>query len=139
WYGLSPGRTTTVTLETGVDVLVELETVGEVDDDGLRTLHLRVNGAPRPITVRDRSVEVRSTRARRPEPGDPGHVGSALPGVVMVKVAVGDAVLKGQPLAVVEAMKMESTVTSPRDGTVTEIAVATGDAVEAGDLLVVLA
>ena len=139
WYGLSPGQTTTVTLETGVDVLVELETVGEVDDDGLRTLHLRVNGAPRPITVRDRSVEVRSTRARRAEPGDPSHVGSALPGVVMVKVAVGDVVTKGQPLAVVEAMKMESTVTCPRDGTVTEIAVATGDAVEAGDLLVVLA
>ena len=138
WYGLLPGQTTTVALEAGVDVLVELETVGEVGDDGQRTLHLRVNGAPRPISVRDRSVEVRSTRARRAEPGESGHVGAALPGVVLVKVAVGDAVTKGQPLAVVEAMKMESTVTSPRDGTVTEVAVASGDAVEAGDLLVVL-
>ena len=120
-------------------MLVELETVGEPDDEGRRTLHLRVNGAPRPISVRDRAVEVRSTRARRAEPAEPGHVGSALPGVVMLQVAVGDVVTKGQGLAVVEAMKMESTVTSPRDGTVTELAVATGDAVEAGDLLVVLA
>ena len=56
----------------------------------------------------------------------------------MLKVAAGDPVRKGQPLAVVEAMKMESTVTSPRDGTVTEVARASGDAVEAGDLLMVL-
>jgi pyruvate carboxylase len=138
WYGLRPGHTVTVELEPGVDVLVELETVGEVDDDGMRTLHLRVNGQPRPISVRDRSVEVRSTRARRADPNDVGHVASGLPGVVMLKVAVGDVVEKGQPLAVVEAMKMESTVTSPRHGTVTEVSVAGGAAVEAGDLLLVL-
>ena len=138
WYGLVPGHRVAVELEPGVDVLVELETVGEVDDDGMRTLHLRVNGQPRPIAVRDRSVDVRSTRARRADPADPGHVASGLPGVVMLKVAAGDAVEKGQPLAVVEAMKMESTVTSPRAGTVQEVAVDSGAAVEAGDLLLVL-
>ena len=56
----------------------------------------------------------------------------------MLKVAVGDSVKQGQPLVVVEAMKMESTVTSPQDGTVKELAVVAGAAVEAGDLLVVL-
>ena len=138
WYGLRPGHPVTVGLQPGVDVVVELETVGEPDDDGLRTLHLRVNGAPRPVSVRDRGVQVTSTRARRADPADTGQIGSALPGVVMLKVAAGDPVRKGQPLAVVEAMKMESTVTSPRDGTVTEVARASGDAVEAGDLLMVL-
>jgi pyruvate carboxylase len=81
---------------------------------------------------------VKSGAARRADPSAPGHVGSPLPGVVMLKVAVGDVVKQGQPLVVVEAMKMESTVTSPQDGTVTETAVVTGAAVEAGDLLVVL-
>jgi len=138
FYGLEPGHTVTVCLEPGVEVLVELETVGEVSDGGLRTLHLRVNGQPRPVQVRDASVTVRSTRARRADPADPRQVGAALPGVVLPRVTVGDRVVKGQALAVVEAMKMESTISSPADGTVTEVAVAAGANVEVGDLLVVL-
>ena len=138
FYGLQPGREVTVPLETGKDVLVELETVGDLDDHGLRTLFLRVNGAPRQVHVRDRSVAVTSAQARRADPADPRHVGAALPGVVMPKVAAGDPVAKGQPLAVVEAMKMESSVTSPRDGTVAEVVVTAGGTVEVGDLLFVL-
>ncbi len=138
FYGLRPGRTVSVDLEPGVEVLVELETVGEVSDNGLRTLHLKVNGQPRPVQVRDRSVEVRETTRRRADPADPGQVGAALPGIVLPRVAVGDAVVRGQALAVVEAMKMESTVSSPCDGTVREVAVTAGANVEVGDLLVVL-
>ena len=118
--------------------MVALETVGEIDDAGMRTLHLRVNGAPRPVQVRDRSVAVTSRQARRAEAGNPAHIGAGLPGIVVAKVAVGDTVTKGQPLAVIEAMKMESTVTSPVDGTVAEVVVAAGASVEVGDLLVVL-
>ena len=114
------------------------ETVGELAADGMRTLHVRVNGQPRPVRVRDRSVQVQDKAARRADPGDPRQVGAALPGLVMPKVAAGDRVTKGQALAVVEAMKMESTVSSPADGTVVEVAVAAGTNVEVGDLLVVL-
>ena len=139
FYGLEPGRTVTVCLEAGVEVLVALETVGEVSRDGLRTLHLRVNGQPRPVQVRDRSVQVESRTAARADPADAAHVGAGLPGVVMVKVAVGDAVTKGQALAVIEAMKMESTVSCPRDAVVAQVLVADGTNVDVGDLLVVLA
>ncbi len=138
FYGLEPGRTVTVSLEAGVEVLVELETLGEAGEDGLRTLHLRVNGQPRPVQVRDRSVRVEKVTARRANPADPQHVGAALPGVVLPKVAAGDRVEKGQALAVIEAMKMESTISSPSDGTVAEVAAAAGANVEVGDLLVVL-
>jgi pyruvate carboxylase len=138
FYGLSPGRPVSVHLEAGVEVLVELQTVGELSEGGMRTLHVRVNGQPRPVQVRDRSVQVQDTAARRADPGDPRHVGAALPGLVLPKVSAGDRVTKGQALAVVEAMKMESTVSSPADGTVVEVAVATGTNVEVGDLLVVL-
>ena len=139
FYGLQPGRTVTVCLEAGVEVLVELDTVGELSEHGMLTLHVRVNGQPRPVRVRDRSVQVESKRARRADPADPKQVGAALPGLVMPKVQVGDRVQKGQALAVVEAMKMESTVSSPADGTVAELAIADGVNVEVGDLLVVLA
>ena len=138
FYGLEPGRTVAVFLEAGVEVLVELETVGEISDDGLRTLHLRVNGAPRPVQVFDRSATLAASTTRRADPADPTHVGATLPGVVLPKVAVGDVVIKGQALAVVEAMKMESTLSSPAAGKVRELAVAAGANVEVGDLLVVL-
>ena len=138
FHGLQPGRVVTIHLEAGVEVLVELETLGEAGEDGMRTLHLRVNGQPRPVVVRDRSVAVTSRTARRADPKDLMQVGSALPGVVLPKVSIGDAVTKGQALAVVEAMKMESTITCPADGVVAEVVVEAGDNVEVGDLLFVL-
>lgn len=136
---LEPGGTVSVCLEARVELHVELQTVGELSKDGMRALHVRVNGQPRPVQVGDRSVQVRENTGRRADPGGPRHVGAALPGLVMPKVAVDDRVTKGQALAVVEARKMVSTVSSPADGTVAEVAVAAGTNVEVGDRLVVLA
>ncbi|MEB3223094.1 MAG: biotin/lipoyl-containing protein, partial [Candidatus Sericytochromatia bacterium] len=59
--------------------------------------------------------------------------------VVKVCVAVGDAVTAGQPLVVVEAMKMESELASPRDGVVQAVGCAAGDTVQQGQVLVSLA
>ena len=62
-----------------------------------------------------------------------------MPGrVVRVLVAVGDRVKARQGVAVVEAMKMENELRSPRDGTVKEIGVAAGAAVESGAVLLVI-
>ncbi|MDE3153993.1 MAG: acetyl-CoA carboxylase biotin carboxyl carrier protein subunit, partial [Acidobacteriota bacterium] len=62
-----------------------------------------------------------------------------MPGkVVRVLVAPGDAVTVRQPLVVVEAMKMENELRSPKDGVVREIKVGEGVSVEAGSLLVVV-
>ena len=60
-----------------------------------------------------------------------------MPGKVIAFLAkAGDAVKQGQPLAVMEAMKMEHTITAPRDGTVAELLYAVGDQVgEGGELL----
>ena len=62
-----------------------------------------------------------------------------IPGrVAAVAVAVGDAVTAGQTLLVVEAMKMQNELRSPRDGVVERVAVAVGETIDLGDLLVVL-
>ncbi|MGP5167216.1 acetyl-CoA carboxylase biotin carboxyl carrier protein subunit [Psychrobacter alimentarius] len=59
-----------------------------------------------------------------------------MPGqVVAFKVAVGDAVKKGEPLAVIEAMKIEHTITAPTDGMVAELLFVAGDLVADGDEL----
>ncbi len=74
--------------------------------------------------------------------GDSGsgdEVRAPMPGLVkQVRVKAGDKVSKGDPLAVLEAMKMEHTLTAARDGTVAEVYVADGDQVSDGDLLVSL-
>ena len=63
-----------------------------------------------------------------------------MPGrVVVVKAAVGAAVVAGQELMVIEAMKMELSLKAPRAGTVAEVRAAAGDFVEADAVLVVLA
>ncbi len=66
-----------------------------------------------------------------------GRLTAPMPGkVVAFLAAPGDAVKAGQPLAVIEAMKMEHTIVAPRDGTVAELLYAVGDQVaEGGELL----
>jgi 3-methylcrotonyl-CoA carboxylase alpha subunit len=66
-----------------------------------------------------------------------GRLTAPMPGkVVAFMVAAGQAVIRGQPVAVMEAMKMEHTLTAPRDGTVAELLYAVGDPVaEGGELL----
>jgi 3-methylcrotonyl-CoA carboxylase alpha subunit len=66
-----------------------------------------------------------------------GRLTAPMPGKVVALLAkVGDQVKTGQPLAVMEAMKMEHTITAPHDGTVAELLYAVGDQVaEGGELL----
>jgi propionyl-CoA carboxylase alpha chain len=68
-----------------------------------------------------------------------GGLRAPMPGVVLTtSVRVGDAVVKGQLLLILEAMKMEHRITAPRDGTVEVLHVALGDQVVNGALLVTI-
>jgi biotin carboxyl carrier protein len=80
-----------------------------------------------------------------PAPGRRGSAGvvvrlvAPMPGkVVRVLVERGQAVAEAQGLVVVEAMKMENEIRAPREGTISEVHVREGQAVEGGALLVVL-
>jgi propionyl-CoA carboxylase alpha chain len=79
---------------------------------------------------------------RLPEPGSSAATGSLrapMPGsVVRILVEAGDTVAAGQPLLILEAMKMEHTIQAPHDGNVVEVRVAVGDQVEAGAVLAVV-
>jgi biotin carboxyl carrier protein len=68
-----------------------------------------------------------------------GNVRAPMPGrVVAVQTRLGEEVAAGAPLVVVEAMKMQNELLAPRAGTVLRIAVAAGDTVERGAILVEL-
>jgi len=68
-----------------------------------------------------------------------GELTAPMQGTILkVLVAEGDEVKAGDPLMVVEAMKMETTIAAPRDGTVTRIAVEQGGTAGAGEVLAVV-
>jgi biotin carboxyl carrier protein len=68
------------------------------------------------------------------------RISAPMPGrIVRVLVRAGDDVAAGQPLVVVEAMKMENELKSPRAGRVKEVSVVEGTSIDAGRLLVVVA
>jgi biotin carboxyl carrier protein len=102
--------------------------------------------APGTIQVNDRvfSVEVfdpRELRARSSAGASHGrqNIVAPMPGkVVRILVSVGDAIEKGQGLIVVEAMKMQNEMKSPKAGTVVEIKTKDGATVAAGEILVVI-
>jgi biotin carboxyl carrier protein len=75
-----------------------------------------------------------------PSAGDEAVKGgfiAPMPGkVVKVHVSAGDTVTRGQPLLVLEAMKMEQTTLSPDDGVVNQVLVREGDQVTAGQVLI---
>ena len=58
--------------------------------------------------------------------------------IIDVPIVVGDKVVPGQVIAILEAMKMENEIVASSEGTVASIGVSAGQSVEAGDLLVAL-
>ncbi len=138
FYGLELGQEDFVDIEEGKTLVIKLSAIGELLSDGTRIIYFELNGQPREVRVRDRSVKVESAGRAKAEAGNPAHVGAPMPGkVVRVKVKPGDKVKKGEHLVIVEAMKIETPVVAHRDGTVKDVLVGVGDQVEQGDLLVV--
>ena len=73
----------------------------------------------------------------RPRPAGPGDVTTPMPGrIVKVLVTNGTQVVVGDPVLVIEAMKMENRVTAPIDGTVKAIHVKEGDQVNSDETLI---
>jgi pyruvate carboxylase len=83
-------------------------------------------------------VKVETKTAEKADAAQPGQVPAPFSGVVTVKVAVGDTVAAGAPVATIEAMKMEAAITTPIAGTVSRLAIPTTQQVEAGDLIAVV-
>lgn len=98
-----------------------------------------MNGQPRRIVVHDRTLGIHVERHPKADPEDPLQVGAPLPGLLASHShGVGDVVLAGERLSVIEAMKMESNVTAPVAGRIAKIHVAAGEQIETGDLLITL-
>jgi pyruvate carboxylase len=136
FYGMQSGEEIAVSIERGKTLFIKFLTTGSPHPDGRRTVFFELNGQPRDVTVEDRSVQSTVVKNIKADPRDPTHVAASMPGmVVVVAVQPGASVSKGQKLLVLEAMKMQTTVTADRAGSVGHVMVKVGTPVEPGDLL----
>ena len=125
------------------DVRVHRATATEVDLEvgGIRRIY-RVHRADRVYVDGGGGSSALVEEPRFPEPVAAAQAGSLLapmPGtVVEVLVAAGDRVHTGQPLLVLEAMKMRQTIAAPGTGTLTELRVEVGRQVDTSVVLAVL-
>jgi propionyl-CoA carboxylase alpha chain len=127
-----------------LDALAHAATPDRVDleIDGIRrTYRIDQHGTDTYVDASDGST----TLSEVPRFGDPtklapaGSLLAPMPGLVLrVLTEVGAAVATGQPLLVLEAMKMEQTVSAPADGVVAELRAKAGEQVSTGQVLVVL-
>ncbi len=108
-----------------------------------RTLYkVRLGDKVTDVLVREDKVTVAKPKVeaeKKPEVVEGEAVKAMLPGVVTkILVKEGDSVKAGETIMILEAMKMENEVKSPKDGVVKQILVKEGDRVEAGDILAVM-
>jgi len=100
---------------------------------GDRAVGVQDNVAPKPVAP---AAAPAVSRPSIPDSLDDGVVRSPMPGrILSVNVSVGDTVKKGQPIFILESMKMENTIASSIDGTVTSVHVAVSDSVQHGQTL----
>jgi pyruvate carboxylase len=127
-----------VEIERGKTLFIKLVAIGEPNEEGRRTVFYELNGHPREVKVLDRALGIEVKTRTKADPDNLHHLGSPMPGMVVeVKVAPGQQVTEREKLIVLEAMKMEMTLSSPITGVVKEVYVKAKERVEGGDLLVV--
>ena len=137
-YGLEPETEHVVELRKGLQLFVGLEAIGESDSKGFRTVMAKLNGQLRPVTVRDHSISSVESTAEKADPANPSHAAAPFTGVVTPKVEAGQSVSAGQPIASIEAMKMEASIAAPISGKIVRLGVAGPTPVEGGDLIAVI-
>ncbi|WP_059747191.1 pyruvate carboxylase [Staphylococcus haemolyticus] len=137
FFGMRNGETVEIEIDTGKRLIIKLETISEPDENGYRTIYYVMNGQARRISIKDENIKTNTNLKPKADKTNPSHIGAQMPGsVTEVKVTVGEEVKVNQPLLITEAMKMETTIQAPFNGTIKQVTVVNGDAIATGDLLI---
>jgi len=137
FYGLGQGDEILVKLQRGKTISIRYVYRSKTDENGNCKVTFELNGQTRSVQIRDESAV--ATAAVHRKAVEINEIGSPLMGRLgAVLVKPGDAVEKDTALFIIEAMKMESTITAPGDGQVKAVHLDAGTLVEQGDLVVEL-
>ena len=139
FHGLAEGETCEIKLAEGKQIIVKLTSSSrDTDDEGFKTVIFEVNGNRTAVKIKDKSaaISANSSQIMYADEENPAEIGANIPGnIVKLLVKEGDEVSEKQPVAVVEAMKMETNILAPMKGTVDKIYVEEGQQVKAGELI----
>lgn len=134
--GLEVGEEGEFELETGKTLYVKLDAISEIDAAGYRQCYFIMNGQARTISVFDKQSTATIAQREIASKTERGSLGASINGAVVgIKVETGDYVKVGDPVVVLNAMKMEMVEASPINGVVKRITVAVGDSIQGGDLI----
>lgn len=137
FYGLKPNEEILVPLGQGKTITIKYLNKTEPDEQGNRLVFFALNGQTRSVQLRDKNQNVTFVANRKAMANN--EVGSPLQGnLSRILVEKGQEVKSGDPLFIIEAMKMESTITAPMDGTVSGIHLKEKTLVEQDDLVIEL-
>ena len=137
FHSLAEGETCEVKLGEGKILIVRLQEVRPVDNEGMRDAIFEVNGNRRIIKIKDKTVTVNSSNSvLYADENNPMEIGANIPGnIIKVLVKEGETVEANQPIAVIEAMKMETNILAASAGVVERIYVSEGQQVKAGEMV----
>ncbi|MBQ1502245.1 MAG: biotin/lipoyl-binding protein, partial [Firmicutes bacterium] len=133
------GETARIDIEDGKTLTVKFLRLGDLNEDGTRNVEFEMNSLRREVAVPDKNANVQSRNITMADPNDLGQTGASIPGLVSkVNVKPGDQVEENQVIAVIEAMKMETSVVARKGGVVDEVLIKEGQDVKAGELLITI-
>ena len=136
FYGPQPDKEYSLKIDKGKNLIIRYLAKSETNSAGVCSVFFEINGQPRTIDILDNSYSRNISKKIKASDQNKSHVGSPLPGqIAKIFKKIGDRVIKGDNLIVIEAMKMETTITSEKSGIIKSLNVETGDNVEAKDLL----
>lgn len=136
FYGLNSNEEVLIEIDKGKSILVRLLTCSDPDEEGKRKVFMRLNGQTRIIEVQDQSIKTSVKENQKINKANPKEMGAPLQGKLsQVLVKEGESFKKNQPLFVIEAMKMETTISAPDAGTVAGVVLQPGAMVKTDDLV----
>ncbi|AEE20804.1 pyruvate carboxylase [Dokdonia sp. 4H-3-7-5] len=139
FYGMALGEEILIELEPGKTVIIKLLSIGIPSEEGMRTVFFKVNGENRFVEVHDTSLNIKKVENLKVDPEDSNQIGAPLQGsLYKVLVKKGQEVKENDPLFIIEAMKMETTVVASKDGRVASITVSDGNMVSQNDLVLTI-
>lgn len=124
-----------VDIEQGKTLIIKLLAIGEISKKtGTREVFFELNGEMRSVTIDDKTISIETVT--RPKATQPNEVGAPMAGVVLeIRVKKDQEVKKGDPVAVLSAMKMEMVISAPVSGKVGDVLIREGDSVDSADLI----
>ncbi len=137
FYGMERGEEIAVELNKGKTLLITLDSIGKPNSKGMVTVYFKVNGQGRNVQIKDESIKVDVVENIKIEKNDITQIGAPLQGLLSkVLVKKGDVIVRNQPLFIIEAMKMETTITATENTTIKNIILKEGTMVNSDDLII---